>query len=428
MPFLDEALRQRLRLDTLGMGAIDDLVVDVGEVLDVPHLVAAMLEVAADHVERHQGHSMADMCAVVGRHPADVHADLPWLDRSQRLLAPRKRVVDMNIRGRRFGLGPRLVRCHAAVSSLVRRNAGSRVYREGQRGSWSAWACSISRTRASSSSIRCMSEIIVSRSGSGRCSSRRVSPDAGSRQETARAGVPTAVVCGGTSLSTTEPAPTRAPSPIVTAPSTEAPTPMTASSSTVGCRLPRCFPVPPSVTPWYIVTSSPTEAVSPMTTPMPWSMKTPWPILAPGWISIPVIARLKWDRRRAGNRSPLRHSQCATRWRTMAWSPEDVRIASTVEREAGSRSRMARISLENIAAGPFTGADCSGRSRGRDYPQRWRLSGAPITPLGTGAMASAPRATALGDPMAKWRAPHWCRNSHQLVRHLGRALLLLRGG
>src|SRR5215216_7118089 len=100
---------------------------------------------------------------------------------------------------------------------------------------------------------------------------------------------------------------------------------------------------------------------------------------------------------------PLPQSQCATRWRAIACNPEDVRIASTVEREAGSRSRMARISLENILAGPFTGADGTGSPRGRDVPERWWQSGAPVAPLETGAMTSAPGTPELGDPMAKWR-------------------------
>ena len=50
-------------------------------------------------------------------------------------------------------------------------------------------------------------------------------------------------------------------------------------------------PVPPSVTPWYIVTHSPTSAVSPITTPIPWSMNSASPISAAGWISIPVSDR-----------------------------------------------------------------------------------------------------------------------------------------
>ena len=51
-------------------------------------------------------------------------------------------------------------------------------------------------------------------------------------------------------------------------------------SSTVGWRLPVAKPVPPSVTPWYIVTFSPTSAVSPITTPIPWSMNSPSPTRA----------------------------------------------------------------------------------------------------------------------------------------------------
>ena len=35
-------------------------------------------------------------------------------------------------------------------------------------------------------------------------------------------------------------------------------------------------------------TRSPISVVSPMTTPVPWSMKKLEPIVAPGWISMPV--------------------------------------------------------------------------------------------------------------------------------------------
>ena len=60
------------------------------------------------------------------------------------------------------------------------------------------------------------------------------------------------------------------------------PAPIITSSPTVGWRLPRAKPVPPSVTPWYIVTWSPTSAVSPITTPAPWSMNRPRPIARRG--------------------------------------------------------------------------------------------------------------------------------------------------
>src|SRR5450756_1876258 len=105
---------------------------------------------------------------------------------------------------------------------------------------------------------------------------------------TGRPGLPTTVEFLGTSLTTTLPAPILALSPTVTAPSTLAPAPNTTLSPTVGCRLPVCLPVPPRVTPWYMVMLSPISVVSPITTPEPWSMNRPWPILAPGWISMPV--------------------------------------------------------------------------------------------------------------------------------------------
>jgi hypothetical protein len=58
------------------------------------------------------------------------------------------------------------------------------------------------------------------------------------------------------------------------------------------------------------VQSSPITAVSPMTTPMPWSMNTRLPMVAPGWISMPVSQRVKCDRKRASQRMRAFHSQC----------------------------------------------------------------------------------------------------------------------
>ena len=72
----------------------------------------------------------------------------------------------------------------------------------------------------------------------------------------------------------------------------------------VGCRLPLSSVVPPRTTPLYISTSSPISAVSPMTTPMPWSMKNRRPMVAPGWISMPVSQRLTCETRRASQTEP----------------------------------------------------------------------------------------------------------------------------
>ena len=49
-----------------------------------------------------------------------------------------------------------------------------------------------------------------------------------------------------------------------------------------------------------------------MTTPMPWSMKKRRPILAPGWISMPVTMRPTWETKRPSSRKRISQSQCAT--------------------------------------------------------------------------------------------------------------------
>ena len=63
-------------------------------------------------------------------------------------------------------------------------------------------------------------------------------------------GLPTTVEFGGTSWITTEFAPIFDRSPMTIGPSSAAPAPIITSSPTVGWRLPRAKPVPPSVTPW----------------------------------------------------------------------------------------------------------------------------------------------------------------------------------
>ena len=107
---------------------------------------------------------------------------------------------------------------------------------------------------------------------------------------TTHPGIPTTVVQLATSFRTTAFAPILAFLPIVILPSTLAPLPIKTPDKIVGCLfLVFSFPVPPKVTPWNIVTSSWIIAVSPITTPKPWSINKPLLIVAPGWISIPVL-------------------------------------------------------------------------------------------------------------------------------------------
>ena len=84
--FGDVFFRDFLARDALFVGALDDLVVHVGEVLHERHLVAAVLEIAAQHVEHDDRARVADVDEVIHRRTAGVHAHLAGLDRHELFL------------------------------------------------------------------------------------------------------------------------------------------------------------------------------------------------------------------------------------------------------------------------------------------------------------------------------------------------------
>jgi hypothetical protein len=77
---LDEAAGQLAHRLAVLDGALDDLVVDVGDVADVLDLVARSLEPAVDDVEGHHHPGVTDVAVIVDRHPAHVHIDLAGLE------------------------------------------------------------------------------------------------------------------------------------------------------------------------------------------------------------------------------------------------------------------------------------------------------------------------------------------------------------
>ena len=80
------------RRAVLGVRLVDDLVVDVGDVLDQRHLVAALPQPAAQHREGDVGTRVADVDQVVHRGPAGVDADPALVARDELLLALGERV------------------------------------------------------------------------------------------------------------------------------------------------------------------------------------------------------------------------------------------------------------------------------------------------------------------------------------------------
>jgi len=74
--------------------AVDDLVVDVGDVVDEAHAMSARGQPAGDRVEDRRPHQVADVAVVVDRRAAHVHADLALAQGHERFGAAGQRVVD----------------------------------------------------------------------------------------------------------------------------------------------------------------------------------------------------------------------------------------------------------------------------------------------------------------------------------------------
>ena len=83
----DILLRDLAGGNTLLVGALDDLVVHVGEVLDKGDLIATVLQIAAQNVKEDDRAGVADVNQVVNGGAAGVHAHLARLDRDKFLLA-----------------------------------------------------------------------------------------------------------------------------------------------------------------------------------------------------------------------------------------------------------------------------------------------------------------------------------------------------
>ena len=76
------------------VGAFDDLVIDIGEVLGERDLVAARDEPATNHVKADERAGIADVDVVVDRGATHVHADLAGLDGLELFLFMGSAVVD----------------------------------------------------------------------------------------------------------------------------------------------------------------------------------------------------------------------------------------------------------------------------------------------------------------------------------------------
>ena len=86
------ALRERLNGFAVFKSALDDFVVNVGDVSNISHLQTTDLEPSLHHVKRHHGTRVAEVAQVVHRHAADVHAHLARLNGNECFQLTRERV------------------------------------------------------------------------------------------------------------------------------------------------------------------------------------------------------------------------------------------------------------------------------------------------------------------------------------------------
>src|SRR5262249_460831 len=90
----DVAFRDVAGAHAFGVGALDDSVVDVGEVLDERHAIPLVGEVPANDVEDDGAPRVPDVAEVVHRDPAHVHPHLARHGWNEILLLAREGVVD----------------------------------------------------------------------------------------------------------------------------------------------------------------------------------------------------------------------------------------------------------------------------------------------------------------------------------------------
>ena len=92
---LNETFGQRSERLTVLVCAVDDLVVDVGNVTDVGDVESGCLQIAVDDIEHHQHPGMSQMAEVVYGHAADIHLNLSRFEGDEVLFFVGEIVIDL---------------------------------------------------------------------------------------------------------------------------------------------------------------------------------------------------------------------------------------------------------------------------------------------------------------------------------------------
>ena len=81
MHFGDHAIDQRDKAFAVFISALNDFIVDIGNVAHVLQLVTKEAQIASDNVEGDEGAAMADMTEIVNGNSTHVHANFPGMNR-----------------------------------------------------------------------------------------------------------------------------------------------------------------------------------------------------------------------------------------------------------------------------------------------------------------------------------------------------------
>ena len=89
----DVLLRELVDADPVGLRFSEDVVFNVGEVLDVTYFVAAVLQVPAEHIEHDVAHGMTDVAGSIEVGAADVQVHAAAIDRGKFFYASTECIV-----------------------------------------------------------------------------------------------------------------------------------------------------------------------------------------------------------------------------------------------------------------------------------------------------------------------------------------------
>ncbi len=81
--------------DPLFLRAVDDLVVDIGEIPHIGHVKTLAPEVPLDQVESHGPACMSEVGKIIHGHAAGIHGHLAGMDRDKFLFFPAQGIVKL---------------------------------------------------------------------------------------------------------------------------------------------------------------------------------------------------------------------------------------------------------------------------------------------------------------------------------------------